>query len=298
MIRKIAFMIFTIFVLLSIKTTKAEALVTTFSLPLYDALNYYYWQSGTAVGYNRNQGYTQSLPVSVTPLYSSYAGNVTVPDDGSVWDINVVFYGSTYVSVPDGTGYTIFALQAFTRTVTTSGTFAGYSPRTATDAANNAAAQAQNAANAAAQARDAANAASSNAWQAADWLNPASGSTSAVKDSQGTVLTAARQARDLANQTLIAVNNLQNSMAPVLLKVSGYNGATCTIGTTFNVVVQAPGATEFRVKADTGSWSSWVPVSGYATATGITGTGAHTVFVEARNSAGAVTSGQMTVFKL
>ncbi|MCL6560924.1 MAG: hypothetical protein K6U74_19475 [Firmicutes bacterium] len=91
---------------------------------------------------------------------------------------------------------------------------------------------------------------------------------------------------------------LQNSMAPVLLKVSGYNGATCTTGSTFNVVVQASGATEFRVKADTGSWSSWVPVSGYATATGITGTRAHTIFVEVKNAAGAITTGQMTVFKL
>ncbi|WP_041282925.1 hypothetical protein [Desulfofundulus kuznetsovii] len=108
----------------------------------------------------------------------------------------------------------------------------------------------------------------------------------------------AKEARDKANQALIAITNLQNSMAPMILKISGYNGATCTTGSTFNVVVQAPGATEFRVKADTGNWSAWTPVSGYATATGITGNGAHTIFVEVRNAAGATASGQMTMFKL
>ncbi|SHE97083.1 hypothetical protein SAMN02745218_01174 [Desulfofundulus australicus DSM 11792] len=153
----------------------------------------------------------------------------------------------------------------------------------AKSAANTAAINAQNAYNKAEEARARAADAANNTWDETESKSAA---------------TLAKEARDKANQALTAITNLQNSMVPVILRISGYNGATCTTGSTFNVVVQAPGATEFRVKADTGSWSAWTPVSGYATATGITGNGAHTIFVEVRNAAGATASGQMTMFKL
>ncbi|NPV30769.1 MAG: hypothetical protein HPY58_14225 [Firmicutes bacterium] len=110
--------------------------------------------------------------------------------------------------------------------------------------------------------------------------------------------TLAKEARDKANQALTEILNVKVSIGPLILKVSGRNNATCTRATSFDVVIQASGATEFRVKADTGSWSEWVPVGSVATATGIIGSGAHTVYVEARNAAGAMATGQMTVFKI
>lgn len=117
--------------------------------------------------------------------------------------------------------------------------------------------------------------------------------------------TLAKEARDKANQALTeinnvksTVNNIQMSVGPQILKITGRNNATCTRTTSYDVVIQASGATEFRVKADTGSWSAWVPVGSYATATGISGSGAHTIYVEVRNASGATASGQMSMFKI
>lgn len=137
--------------------------------------------------------------------------------------------------------------------------------------------------------------------------NKASTAASRVWDAteSKSAATLAKEARDKANQALTEinnvkgiVNNIQASVGPQILKVSGRNNATCTRTTSFDVVIQASGATEFRVKADTGSWSAWVPVGSYATTTGMSETGAHTIYVEARNAAGAVATAQMTVFKI
>ncbi|MFZ5898329.1 MAG: hypothetical protein ACOYU7_03960 [Bacillota bacterium] len=86
--------------------------------------------------------------------------------------------------------------------------------------------------------------------------------------------------------------------APTITKVQGLNNATCTAGTTFSIVVQAAGATECRAKVDNGSWTGWMPVGSPVTVTGITQPGAHTVYVEVRNAAGVVATGQMMMFKL
>jgi hypothetical protein len=103
------------------------------------------------------------------------------------------------------------------------------------------------------------------------------------------------------------VTNIENTLTagdstpPTILSIKGYNGATCTTGSTFSVTVQAfdnSGVLEFRVMADTGAWSDWLPISSYNTASGITGTGAHTLTVEVRDSAGNVSTGTMTFFKL
>lgn len=114
--------------------------------------------------------------------------------------------------------------------------------------------------------------------------------------------TLAKEARDKANQTLAAINNVQSSIqgmsAPIVLHVSGKNMSTCTLGSTFDVVVKTIGATEFRTRADEGGWSSWVSVDSYATASGISSTGVHTIHVEARNIGGVVSTGQMVIFKL
>ncbi|MDI6908019.1 MAG: hypothetical protein QMC81_11120, partial [Thermoanaerobacterales bacterium] len=86
--------------------------------------------------------------------------------------------------------------------------------------------------------------------------------------------------------------------APTITRVQGLNNATCTTGTTFSVVVQAAGATECRAKVDNGAWTGWVPIGSPVMVTGITLTGAHTIYVEARGSTGATATGQMMMFKL
>ncbi|MFZ5898328.1 MAG: DUF6273 domain-containing protein [Bacillota bacterium] len=150
----------------------------------------------------------------------------------------------------------------------------------ATDAARTAAVNAQNAANNAA----------ARTWDATESKSAA---------------TLAKEARDKANQALAeinnvktTVNNIQASVGPMIQKVATANAATCTQGTSIPVIVQASGATEFRARADTGSWTAWTPVGSSVTVTGITGTGAHVIYVEARNSAGTTATGHLTVFKL
>ncbi|MTI82375.1 MAG: hypothetical protein FH756_00440 [Firmicutes bacterium] len=107
-------------------------------------------------------------------------------------------------------------------------------------------------------------------------------------------------------ETVVA--NIENNMStgdsapPSIMSVKGYNGATCTTGTTFKVVVKASDnssdSLEFRVKADSGSWSNWTSISNYAVATGISGGGAHTINVEVRDQAGNAANDTMTVFKI
>ena len=102
----------------------------------------------------------------------------------------------------------------------------------------------------------------------------------------------------IKNQISDIQTTVVNTQTPHIYKVSGLNGATCTATSSFKIVIQAPGATEFRVKADTGEWSEWTGIGNTATATGISGNGAHTITVEARNSSGVTSTGQMTIFKL
>lgn len=142
---------------------------------------------------------------------------------------------------------------------------------------------------------------------AVDAKNAANTAASRVWDStEGkSAATLAKEARDKANQAITeinnvksVVNNIQASIGPQILKISGLNGATCTRTTTFTVVVQASGATQYRVKLDSGSWGSWTAIGTPATISGISTTGAHTVYVEVQNASGATASGQMTFFKI
>lgn len=117
--------------------------------------------------------------------------------------------------------------------------------------------------------------------------------------------TLAREARDKATASLTEVNNVKNivsniqaSVGPQITKVSGLNVATCTSTDSFNVVVQVSNATDFRTKADSGAWDEWVPAGYPATVTGISGKGAHTIYVEARNTTGTIASGQIVIFRI
>lgn len=96
-----------------------------------------------------------------------------------------------------------------------------------------------------------------------------------------------------------AIKEIKNTTGSCwILKVSGVNGATCTHSNSFAVTIAALGATEFRARADTEPWSEWVPIGSAVLVTGLTKTGAHTIYVEARNSSGVTVVDQMTVFRI
>ncbi|WP_027416054.1 hypothetical protein [Aneurinibacillus terranovensis] len=101
-----------------------------------------------------------------------------------------------------------------------------------------------------------------------------------------------------------SITSIQNSMPPILNKVSGFNKAEATTGTSFNASIDYSNATEFQYKIDSGSWSAWTSLAqhdanGYFTANGISGPGIHTLYVAIRNSAtGPVAKGKMTFYKI
>ena len=104
------------------------------------------------------------------------------------------------------------------------------------------------------------------------------------------------------------VTNIGNSLStgdstpPTLLSIQGYKNATCTTTSKFSVVVDASdptGPVEFRVRTDTGPWSNWITVGdNYATATGITGSGAHLLHVEIRDGNDNRKALSKTIFKI
>jgi hypothetical protein len=172
--------------------------------------------------------------------------------------------------------------------------------RLAAEEAKTAAENAENAANAAKTSADrAANQTWYNNKSAAQWSYDAYNKANiTANDATYIRNTQLPEIEKKINNLQTAVNNIQSLVGPQIQKISGLNGATCTTGTTFSVVIQASGATEYRVKADTGPWSEWTPVDSPVMATGISGTGTHTIYVEARNASGATASGQMVMFKL
>jgi hypothetical protein len=323
------------FLLLStlVFTPRADAYIASFTVSTYTGYDGGVYP-GFAYGYNITQGFGCALQITEIRDGRVY---VYLPDDGSTWNvvgyINVVSDFSTlYASNFAGS-----QSRQFAGTVTTPGSFSGYSPKTATDAANTAKTEAINAKNAAVDAKNAANTASTNATNALYILNGTSNggkslaatydkansansnaSTAAARvwdaSESKSAAQLAKEARDKANANYEELQNLKTSitniennlaagdtMPPTILSIKGYNGATCTTGSTFSATVQAfdnSGVLEFRVKADTGTWSDWVPISSYNTAGGVTGTGAHTLTVEVRDSTGNVSTGNMTFFKL
>ena len=95
------------------------------------------------------------------------------------------------------------------------------------------------------------------------------------------------------------IQQLLEGIGPTIFKVSGQNGATATKGTTFNIVISASGASVYRARLDNSeNWSEWTPVSDPITIDNINTTGAHTIYVEAKNSWEGKSIGQMLMFKL
>lgn len=156
-------------------------------------------------------------------------------------------------------------------------------------------------------------------------LNSGGSIYSALRDGKGTTLEAARDAVEAAKKAEDAakqgeknikdtitegnknlndkIDNIQTLLPPTLTKVSGYNRATATSSTTFNVSLDFSNASEFRYQVDGGAWSSWTSLASY-NASGyfsinVSSAGAHTVNVQLRNKAdGATATGSMTFFKL
>jgi hypothetical protein len=115
--------------------------------------------------------------------------------------------------------------------------------------------------------------------------------------------TLAKEARDKSNEALTEINtikttidSIKSSIAPVITKTIGLNGATCTKTSNFTVTIQASGADEYRARLDSGSWTAW-GTSKNITLGGLTN-GAHTINVQARNSNRVVAESSMVVFKL
>ncbi|MTI84473.1 MAG: hypothetical protein FH756_11335 [Firmicutes bacterium] len=179
-------------------------------------------------------------------------------------------------------------------------------------ASNEARNSAVNAAGKAIEARDSANeakAAAQNTVNQTYYSGTYGGSPDSVADVAGYIRsTQLPNVENKIDNLETVVANIENNMStgdsapPTITSVKGYNGATCTTGTTFKVVVKAndnnSGPLDFRIKADSGSWSNWTSISNYEVATGINGGGAHTISVEVRDQAGNTANDAITVFKI
>jgi len=238
-------------------------------------------------GYNKTHGIYKTLNFWAEQYQKSSRSNYywriyfELPDDGSEWEVFGQGFRPYYREEYTDGDRVYYHEKAdpcsFHLTINTPGSFSGVSIGQAVTAANSA--------------KTSADSAKTYARNAYNLLNNSTYGLSSTYDKVAAL-------ESTVNNLQTSITNITNNLAPQILKISGLNGATCTTGSTFSVVVDAVGATEFRVKADTGSWSSWTSVGSPATAAGISGSGAHTIYVEVRNAGGTVSSGQMVVFKL
>jgi hypothetical protein len=102
-----------------------------------------------------------------------------------------------------------------------------------------------------------------------------------------------------------SITNIQSVMPPILTKVSGYNGATATKTGSINLTLDYSNATDYQIKVDNGAWGAWSTLSsldtnGYITASGLSTTGVHTIYVQIRNGSNnpALAKGKFTCFEL
>ncbi|HBV99341.1 MAG: hypothetical protein JL50_21640 [Peptococcaceae bacterium BICA1-7] len=175
-------------ILLMAVPAKSEALERTVNTPVSWPTDI---SSASVEGYNVQHYIYQSFPCSINGSRISY----TLPDDGCTWRVTI---RASLVWAFDGSsGYgEYFASE----TVTTSGSFTGYSLKTATDAANNAN-------TAAGQARTAANNSSTAATNAATAANNASTAATNAATAANNSVTVATQARDAANSAKTSADN-------------------------------------------------------------------------------------------
>lgn len=160
-------------------------------------------------------------------------------------------------------------------------------------------------------ARDAATTASTNASTAA---TNAQNAYNAATTAATSASSAATNALNAYNNTIydgesaaywayLAANNINvDDTPPVIQKLSGANGATCTTKSSFSVVVNAsdnkPGQLQARAKVDSGSFGSWVNIPQSAISVTLSTSGAHTITVEVKDAAGNVSSATMIAFRI
>jgi hypothetical protein len=138
-------------------------------------------------------------------------------------------------------------------------------------------------------------------------VNSLQTSTNNIQTGVNNLQTTANNIQSSVSSIQTSVNNITSVMPPTLNKVTGYNGATATSSTSFNVSLDYTNANEYSYKIDGGSWSTWYSLSthdtlGYLTVPGISGTGMHTVYIQIRNNVSGQISpgakGKVVVFKL
>ncbi len=223
--------------------------------------------SGGVMGHNTTQGFETDLPYELSTYRLGGEGywEVTyyLPNDASSWYIDI---GIALTTTSGTTDYSY--LLSDTPTITTSGSFTGDSPTTATNAATNAYNEAVTAASNASAAQIAANTAATNAANAntnasTAATDAAAAQTAATNANTNASTTVTNTTNDPAADT--AITSSTNGMAatynnttyngesaaywaneaataaanivPVISSVVGQNGATCTTSGSFTAIV-------------------------------------------------------------
>jgi hypothetical protein len=195
------------------------------------------------LGHNTTQGFETDLPYTISANGSSqYTCTYYVPNDGCTWGIQISFTADQASLM--GVDYT------YNTSITTSGSYSGCSPTTATNAANTAASNASTAAgNASTAATNASTAAAnaSNAYTAATAAQTAANSANTNASTAASNTTYGGQsAAYWANQAATAAIS---DIVPAISNIIGQNGATCTTGTSFvaNVAVSPASSITYTV---------------------------------------------------
>jgi len=157
--------------------------------------------------------------------------------------------------------------------------------------ANTAATRAQTSIN---QTIDAGTSAASWAHQSFDKANAASQDVAYIKNTQ-------------IPSILTKIDNINNTIAsdnvpPVIQKVAGKNGATCTTSGIFNIVVSATdnnsGQLWAQARVDEGSWTSWFNIPQSFIPLTLSAAGSHTITVNVKDVSGNISSTSMTAFRI
>jgi len=253
---------------------------------------------GRAVFYGINQthGYMEVLPYTLRQdPYRAYRYDISVflPDDGCTWRI----IGSVSIHYWERGE----SARHFDDTVTTPGTFTGYSPKTATDAANNA----YTAANSAKTSADTAATNATNAYNAANNAYAAANDARSYtwdSSENKSAATLAKEARDKANDALAAINNIQtilseNFSAITSLKLQGLNGATVTRNNSFSIIATSKQGVTYTAICN-GPSNPVISISdNIITLNNISAPGAYTVTVTAVSGSASLQE-SITFFKI
>jgi hypothetical protein len=256
-------------------------------------------------GYNKTHGFSRQLDA-----WWHYEGNrnydiaFNLPDDGSTWIVTAscVEYNRELVD-----GDYVLSKPTYHHSeivINTQGTFTGVSVGQAVNAANAAKTAAQNAKSSADAAHSDAQVAANRTYysgkSSARWGYDNYNKIAAVEG----IVNNLDSEMDVMNTKITNIENtlsVDDTTPPTVNSIRGYKNATCTTTSEFKVTVDASDPTdpvEFRVKSDTGPWSNWTSVGNYATATDITGSGAHILQIEIRDGNDNCKSLSTTIFKI